>query len=318
MNIKEKSTQSFPAKILLFGEYGVMHNARGLYMPLKKYTGVLSFNTKRLTQKAAKASNLQLKQHASYIDNLVQQGKLKFDIASFQRDIKQGLVFDTDIPQGFGLGSSGALCAALYHRYALERIPRSIDFTSKQVAYHLKEVFAHLEAYFHGKSSGFDPLSCYLNQPFLVKPSCMIEPVSLSHDTTKKDYVVFLLNTKETSKTQLYVRLFLEKCKNPTFLDSIKNEFIPTNDHCITSFLKGDIETFLASLKELSSYLLARLSQMVPQRFIEIWEQGLESQCYYLKLCGAGGGGFLLGFTGQFEKTKELLKGHSITVVHRF
>lgn len=318
MNIQEKVTQLFHAKLLLFGEYSVIHNARGLYLPLKEYTGALSFTVKRLAQKARKTSNLQLKQYAPYIDNLVKQGKLKFDIMSFWHDIRQGLVFDTDIPQGFGLGSSGALCAALYHRYALARIARNIDFTSKEVLYHLKETFAHLEAYFHGKSSGFDPLSCYLNQPFMVKPSFMMEPVSLSEDTTNKDNVVFLLNTQEVAETKFYVNFFLEKCKHPTFLERVKTKFIPTNDRCITYFLQGHHEMFFASLKELSSYTLSYLSQMIPQRFIKIWKQGLASQCYYLKLCGAGGGGFLLGFTDQLEKTKELLKGYRITVVQRF
>jgi mevalonate kinase len=47
---------------------------------------------------------------------------------------------------------------------------------------------------------------------------------------------------------------------------------------------------------------------MIPDSIRPVWEQGLKSGAYTLKLCGAGGGGFLLGIaqnTATLEKLNE-------------
>ena len=57
---------------------------------------------------------------------------------------------------------------------------------------------------------------------------------------------------------------------------------------------------------------------MIPPLFKELWERGLDSDDFYLKLCGAGGGGFLLGVTDDFIKVENALNNHEIRVVCRF
>ncbi len=57
---------------------------------------------------------------------------------------------------------------------------------------------------------------------------------------------------------------------------------------------------------------------MIPNSFHKLWQEGLESNNYYLKLCGSGGGGYILGFTQDYEKVKELLKGYKLELVYRF
>ncbi len=44
----------------------------------------------------------------------------------------------------------------------------------------------------------------------------------------------------------------------------------------------------------------------------KLWEKGISDSTYTLKLCGSGGGGFLLGFTRDFEETKK--EFHGITL----
>ena len=51
---------------------------------------------------------------------------------------------------------------------------------------------------------------------------------------------------------------------------------------------------------------------MIPPDFKKIWRYGLDSNDYKLKLCGAGGGGFILGITKDFEKTKIILSGYNL------
>jgi len=45
---------------------------------------------------------------------------------------------------------------------------------------------------------------------------------------------------------------------------------------------------------------------------------GLSSNDYSLKLCGAGGGGFLMGITDDFQKVKRTLVGHELRLLLSF
>jgi len=57
---------------------------------------------------------------------------------------------------------------------------------------------------------------------------------------------------------------------------------------------------------------------MIPKSFHNIWRKGIDSNQYYLKLCGSGGGGYILGFTDNFEETKLILKDYKLEMVYRF
>jgi mevalonate kinase len=39
---------------------------------------------------------------------------------------------------------------------------------------------------------------------------------------------------------------------------------------------------------------------MIPEQFHAIWQNGIDTNDYYLKLCGSGGG-YILGFTEDLE-----------------
>jgi mevalonate kinase len=57
---------------------------------------------------------------------------------------------------------------------------------------------------------------------------------------------------------------------------------------------------------------------MIPPQFHELWKKGIETNDYYLKLCGSGGGGYILGFTENIDRAKEALKGQKLEVVYNF
>jgi mevalonate kinase len=57
---------------------------------------------------------------------------------------------------------------------------------------------------------------------------------------------------------------------------------------------------------------------MIPKPFHKLWQQGIETNDYYLKLCGSGGGGYILGFTKDYEKVKKILKNYRLELVYRF
>ena len=57
---------------------------------------------------------------------------------------------------------------------------------------------------------------------------------------------------------------------------------------------------------------------MIPKEFHKLWQRGIETNDYYLKLCGSGGGGYILGFTQDMEKAKTALKDYQLEVVYNF
>jgi mevalonate kinase len=306
----------FYAKILLFGEYSIIENSMGLSIPYNFYQGRLK--TGDLSNEGNKKSNEHLRKYANHLKGLNDSGELicKLDLEQLEKDIDSGLFFDSNIPQGFGVGSSGALCAAVYNNYALKGIDPGQNLKKKQIV-ELKLIFSQLESYFHGKSSGIDPLICYLNIPLLIKSKSDIGVVGLPNSLEGKG-AIFLIDSGTPGETQPLVNLFMEKCKHEGFRNMIRDQFVTYNDGCIKSFLKSDIKEMFKNLKGLSQILLEHFKPMIPSVFHNLWKQGLESNAYYLKLCGSGGGGFILGFTENLEEARLALKGYELEVIHRF
>ena len=164
-----------------------------------------------------------------------------------------------------------------------------------------------MESYFHGKSSGLDPLNSYLSLPILINSKENIEPAGIPSQTEGKG-AVFLLDSEMIGETEPMVNLFMNKMKQEGFRKMLSQEFSKHTDACIEDFLTGDFKTMFKNVKLLSRVVLDNFKPMIPARFHEVWKNGLESNDYYLKLCGSGGGGYILGFTEDFQKAKSILK----------
>lgn len=108
----------YNAKILLFGEYGIIKDSMGLSIPYDFYKGALVFS-ENMTPEMQK-SNESIGDFCAWLKDL--NGKEFFkshiDTDRLENDIENGLYFDSSIPLGYGVGSSGALVAAVYERYA--------------------------------------------------------------------------------------------------------------------------------------------------------------------------------------------------------
>ena len=302
----------FYGKILLFGEYGIIQDAMGLSIPYNFYQGKL-----QISEEANSESTEQIRKFASYLQNLSDNNELvpSLDLDSLYVDLDNGLTFDSSIPQGFGVGSSGALVAAIYNKYAQDRI--NPEMLEKDDLLKLKSIFSQMESYFHGKSSGLDPLICYLNLPVVINSSSDLKTVGLPSENKEGKGAIFLLNTELKGETQPMVQIFMERMKEQGFRSMLKTEFKKYNDACIQAFLKGDFNPLFGNLKQLSSLLLKNFSPMIPDKFKEVWKQGIESGDYYLKLCGSGGGGYILGFTRDLEKAQQKLKDYQLELVYK-
>lgn len=314
----KRLSRIFYAKILLFGEYSILCDSMGLTIPYTHFRGELSFiNQDKYTDlDFANSSNRMLKEYAAYIRSLKDSGELKcdFNIDAFEEDIHHTLYFESTIPQGYGIGSSGALVAALYERYVVNGISGSKRLSKANIL-KLKEIFAQLESYFHGTSSGMDPLNCYIKHPLLINNQRDISMVGIPRNKHDKNGAIFLINTGNPGKTGPLVNIFLDNCKINDFMSLVREQMIPMNDACIKSLIKGETMKFFETLRSLSRFLYDNLSPMIPEAFKKIWQHGLESNAYYLKLCGSGGGGFLLGFTSDFEKAKQELLAQNVDII---
>lgn len=303
----------FYAKILLFGEYGIIKDSKGLAIPYNSYRGALK-SVETLSGEAEK-SNECLTKFYNYLDSL-DTDVVSFDLAKFKSDLANGLYFDSSIPQGYGVGSSGALVASIYDRYAHDKITVLENLTRDKLL-KLKEIFSVMESFFHGKSSGLDPLNSYLSLPILINSKTNIEPAGIPSQQEGKG-AVFLLDSEQVGETEPMVNIFMNKMKNEGFRRMLNEEFATYTDACIEDFLRGNVKSLFGNVKNLSKVVLANFKPMIPSAFHKIWEQGIQTNDYYLKLCGSGGGGYILGFTEDFDKAKQKLKDYKLELVYRF
>ena len=303
----------FYAKNLLFGEYGIIKDSKGLAIPFNAYRGALKSSVK-LTGKAKESNEnlfLLYKHIASLKTDLV-----SFNVSDFKRDLENGMYFDSSIPQGYGVGSSGALVASIYDKYANDKITVLENLTREKLL-KLKTIFSLMESFFHGKSSGLDPLNSYLSLPILINSKENIEAAGIPSQKQGKG-AVFLLDSEQIGETEPMVSIFMNKMKNEGFRKMIDEEFASYTDACIDDFLHGNVKSLFGNVKNLSKIVLKNFKPMIPNAFHKVWEKGIKTNEYYLKLCGSGGGGYILGFTEDYEKAQKSLQDYKLELVYRF
>ena len=270
----------FPAKVLLFGEYTVLQNGDALAIPTSLFSGHWTDAPSADTTLVQWCQYLK-KNLPAYIQNLL-------DLDQFNEDILNGLNYNSSIPIGYGLGSSGSLTAALFYRYGLNEtvLPER----------NLQYILGSIESFFHGKSSGLDPLVSYLKMPIHMHdqtPSVIHNTENITNALKK----VFLLDTHIPRTTSKLVQVYLNKCKSTKYLQKINKHLVPLNKSAIKSFITNDEKSSISSFRDISSFQFEYFTEMIPDVVLEMWKKGLESGHYFIKLCGAGGGGCMLVYS---------------------
>ena len=280
------------SKVILFGEYSMIFDATALMIPLKRFSAQWQFPQSR-NRAASLTSNQSLKRFCQYLSDKEELSNL-FDIQALRKDLDDGIFLASNVPSGYGLGSSGTLVAAVYDRYALNKTD---DYL------HLKSVFSLMESYFHGSSSGIDPLQCYLGQPFKITSDGV---QLLSDDFLKQDIHICLIDTKIKSNTKPLVNHFKAQRENPELLNRFQSEYVPCVTSCINSMIGGNKELFFKSLKQLTKGQLEFLRPMITDNTLDLFTADYDFN-YGVKISGSGGGGYVLGFTDDLKKANELL-----------
>ncbi len=278
----------YPSKLLLFGEHSVLRGSQALAVPFGKFSGHWEYSNDLTKQ-------IDFPRWGDYLNKLVKTGEIALDTEGVQNALKKGLFFDSNIPRGYGAGSSGALVAALYDIYGLNK-----DLTINE----LKTVLGKIESFFHGSSSGLDPLVSYIQKPILIKKDKSISVL----EGLKTNAKMFLIDTHQSRKTEPLVHIFLEKCEQSMHYNAtIENELVPYVDDAIAAFLENKTALLFETVHQISYFQYRFFTEMIPLSFKNIWLEGLASDLFKLKLCGAGGGGFILGFCENYVDAKKAL-----------
>ena len=285
------------SKVILFGEYSMIFDATALMIPLKRFSAQWQFPQSR-NRTASLTSNQSLKRFCQYLSENEELSNL-LDLQALRKDLNEGLFLTSNVPSGYGLGSSGTLVAAVYDRYAIQKTDDYLQ---------LKALFGKMESHFHGSSSGIDPLQCYLGQPFKITP----EGVQLlSDDFLKKDIHICLIDTKIKSNTKPLVNHFKAQRENPEFLNRFQSEYVPCVTSCIDSMIEGNKELFFSSLKQLTKGQLEFLRPMITNNTLNLFTADYDFN-FGVKILGSGGGGYVLGFTDDVEQASKLLNDYEV------
>lgn len=303
----ENKERIYPAKVLLFGEYTVIHGSEALAIPFHQFSA--SWKRDETKGELFQESWSYLNPFLSYLrKKVVKQNNFSLIEEKIERDINQGVYFFANIPIGYGLGSSGAFCAAVYDRYVVKDKELSIA--------QLQTLFGQMESHFHGSSSGLDPLVSFLDQPLI---STSDQNVTLLENLPERSEEggVFLFNTGISRKTAPLVNVFLEKCKDPIYQEHINEELSTYNEWAITQYIQGDRKELLSSVQSISAFQRNYFKEMIPDAIVEVWDFFFDNELAYMKLCGAGGGGFMLCFVPNkmmfLEKNTFLEKIHLVS-----
>lgn len=277
----------FPAKLLLFGEHILLLGAPALAVPVPSFGGCWQWGSGN-------------PRHHARLLQFAQSQALRsagtIDCGQFEQDLRAGLFFESNIPTGYGLGSSGALCAAIYERYAKGK-------TNDLAA--LKNIFAQMESFFHGSSSGIDPLTSFVGKPILIESKTEVRQVPLKAWEAEAP-VVFLLDSRLPRRTGPLVEWFLAQNREDVFAQKIRGEYLPAHEAMLLAWLSADTDLFWPNLRRVSVFQFENFIPMIPHTLADFWEKSFEEEHFCLKICGAGGGGFVLGFAKNIEIAKRL------------
>lgn len=303
---------SYNAKLLLFGEYSILLGSSALSIPYSHFRAEFSFlhEDKYTDLKLAEESRMFLTELLHYLEKSGNYSEI-LDLPRFSKEIENGIYLESTIPQSYGLGSSGAVVAAVYARYRLKETANNGEISENEME-QLRRIFANIESFFHGTSSGIDPLTIYISHPLLIDNKQKPSVVGIPRKWQSENAAIFLIDTGGASKTNPLVSIFLDNFAPNGCKTAAANEYVALTDQCIHQLLSGSINDFWESLNALSAFQLRHMQKMIPEKMLKLWEKGLESEKLIMKLCGSGGGGYLTAFAPDQNNALQFMKENEL------
>lgn len=278
-----RQRDSYPAKLLLFGEYSVLNGSQALAVPLRKFSG--SWQNK---ETGIAGEELPVFFRWLYEEKVASEEAFE----KMHNDWKDGWRYISDIPFGYGVGSSGAYVAAIYDRYIQDSSP---DFTA---------VLSKMESCFHGKSSGMDPLVSYTEKAVYKNEQGKFS--FLEDPGWPKPFQLYLLDSGNSRETEDLVKIFREKFVSSDFSQRIQRELVPFVEHAIHFYLQGESQQLKDCLYLISLFQREYFTDMIPVHVSHSWDQLMMLPGVIIKLCGAGGGGYFMVLSTDASSDEKL------------
>ena len=227
---------------------------------------------------------------SAYATWLQKQALIDDDIMnSMMSDVEKGWYYQSDIPQGYGVGSSGALVAAMYDKY----FPASSDIGD------IHSTMAKMEGYFHGASSGLDPLISYTQKAVFKDEEGGFH--AIENPGWPEPFKVFLLDSGSARETGPLVHQYKTKLQDPVFAEKIERQYIPMVEHALHFYLAGETKMLEECISVISQFQREYFTEMIPEHVQRQWDELISMPGVYVKLCGAGGGGYFLVIDANYR-----------------
>ena len=277
---------------MLVGEYAVVLGGSALSIPFPRFEAkVRKFSELTDDQRLeAEQSRAYLSRLFAYISDLPKHTFHALPDLKLFSSLSDVYWMEMNIPNAYGLGSSGAVSAAIYDLF----FPRAGEMSLE----HQREDLAVIESYFHGKSSGVDALTCHAKTALYFHSDGSIEKVKFDPLKIPGAYRFFLLDSGVQMDTGPLVKYFMQQMEISGFATSIRYEYLVINQKLINALLnRGDGDPGML-LRVLSDYQYTHFRKMIPDVMLDAWIEGQLTNDYYLKLNGSGGG-FMLGIAHE-------------------
>ncbi len=264
----------FPAKILLFGEYTVLNGSQALAVPLHQWKG--EWVQRNTGPSIDPVDYYRWLLNADLINDTVYNKMME--------DHTSGWQYDSNIPVGYGVGSSGAYVAAIYFRY--------MHSPDEEDVHKLMDILSQMESWFHGSSSGMDPLVSFTQKAIYKDHNgsfqCVPDP------GWPQGYQVYLLDSGSARHTSSLVQKYKMLMENADFHRDVTQQLVPMVEHAIHFYLLGQDKMLSECLSVISHFQRNYFHEMIPGSVMTMWDKLMALPGVYIKLCGAGGGGYYL------------------------
>lgn len=267
---------SYPSKLLVFGEYLVLHQGAALSIPDHR------FQTSWVQEENPDEEMLE------YLKYLRKQEALEssLDFRRLEEDLLAGWKVASDIPRHAGLGSSASVVAAVYDRYKTRE-----DSDYRMEDFH--RIFSEMENYMHGVSSGFDPMAVYFRQPVLRKNGQSVLTPQPSIPCLEH-WDLELIDSGSPRKNGRWILRFQEKMESDKEFASRIATLTKVNNKMVEAVIKNErriAENLLTTFSENQFHLF---EEWIPDTIKTIWQETNEKPDQVMKILGAGGGGYFL------------------------
>lgn len=265
----------YHGKLLLFGEYLVLNQGAALALPETRYS--VSWDRKETPDE-------ELIRYAEYLAGEASLAPfLKFSL--LEKHLQDGWQIVSNVPRHKGLGSSASIVAAVYDRYK----SRKDDEVSMD---ELQQIFADMEHYMHGTSSGFDPLPVYFNQPVLRKNNQSVRVNSPLH--CLDNWTIELVDSGVERKDGDGIKRFLQRLENDETFASKIDTLTKVNNKLVEAVIKNERRIAENLLKTFSENQLILFADWIPENIKAKWAESQTETDLAYKMLGAGCGGYFL------------------------